>query len=90
MKQKPDQMSGFKASNSPQAIYQNFCDELQKHYPTFFHKAESAIKDLITSKPKGSFWSRIKRTEATPKDDAPSGNSSFSFAFSTDVEDEEA
>ena len=82
LKNKPDQVSGFK--NNVQNPYELFVQKLEKAHPEHLFKALSDLEKASTGKKRK--WEEL--VSATDGDSSIEASPSFSFAF-TNVDDED-
>jgi hypothetical protein len=90
MKDKPEQMSGFKHGKSPQDIYEMFIQQLQQQYPGALQAVQSLTPANRKKKTKASVWSQINSLEdeaIVGGDMKPPVSTTFSFGFQVDLDD---
>lgn len=87
MRDKPDQMSGFKGelATSPDEIYRRFTAALQRDAPGIYEKACRHLPSGPTAVAHDSIWDKVKK----PMDAADSAPFSFGFGDELDLEEEE-
>ncbi|KAG8898067.1 hypothetical protein FRC00_003400 [Tulasnella sp. 408] len=93
MRDKPDQLSGFKGSLTPSTIYERFTRALRENAPGTYAKAVDALERTSPSVKRESVWDKVVSTSADDSalvDGDAGGGFSFGFEFDEgDDEDEE-
>lgn len=82
MRDKPDQLSGFKGSLAASTIYERFTEALRENAPETYIKAVKALETDPTSLRSESIWDKVTSTstEETAIDGGEAG-AGFSFGF---------
>ncbi|KAG8905053.1 hypothetical protein FRC01_008496 [Tulasnella sp. 417] len=90
MRDKPDQLSGFKGSLTPSTIYERFTCVLQENAPETYTRAMEALEKTSPSVKRESVWDKVVSASV---DDSASlageAGGGFSFGFEFDEGDEE-
>ncbi|KAG8989062.1 hypothetical protein FRB90_002418 [Tulasnella sp. 427] len=90
MRDKTDQLSGFKGSLTPSTIYKRFTDALRENAPEAYKKAMNSLEKAPSSTKRESVWDKVVSTgDPAPGTEESAGAFSFGFEFEEGDVDEE-
>ncbi|KAG8905105.1 hypothetical protein FRC01_008475 [Tulasnella sp. 417] len=92
MRDKPDQLSGFKGSLTPSTIYERFTRALQENAPETYTRAMEALEKTSPSVKRESVWDKVVSASADESASVAGeagGGFSFGFEFDEGAEEDE-
>lgn len=89
MRDKPDQLSGFKGSLTPSTIYERFTRALQENAPETYIRAMGALEKTSPPLKRESVWDKVVSTSDEPATVDGEAGGGFSFGFEFDEGEEE-
>ena len=82
MRDKPDQMSGFKGGVSGEEVYRRFTTALEKHTPGVLAEISATlVRPACSASVPESVWDRVVSGGKSDEGNTATSSSGFAFAF---------